>query len=166
MAHTAPYKMKPTASPLCFLIGQRRVWRHQRREQWDVPSTRRRDLRLRRQGQVWTGIQGGSTPPPGPSHHKANEHKYRPGVSDCVNHVYSFSISTKFSSRSLTNFAVNPILSFTTNNARSRFDPDERDCYFEDEIELKHWPYFMGEDGQDVTNRGEEGRYGTPVIAD
>lgn len=55
------------------------------------------------------------------------------------------------------NVAVKPILSETSETARSRFDPESRDCYFEDEILLGHWPYNFTQTS-DVSKRGQEGR--------
>ena len=39
------------------------------------------------------------------------------------------------------NIVVVPTLMSTTDGARSRFNPQERQCYFEDEITLKHLPH-------------------------
>ena len=39
------------------------------------------------------------------------------------------------------NIVVKPTLMSTTEGARSRFNPQERQCYFEDEITLKHLPH-------------------------
>ena len=39
------------------------------------------------------------------------------------------------------NLVVSNTLMNTTEAARARFSPVERDCYFEDEISLKHLPY-------------------------
>ena len=39
---------------------------------------------------------------------------------------------------------VSNILMNTTQSAKSRFAPSERDCYFEDEITLQHMQHWMG----------------------
>ena len=42
------------------------------------------------------------------------------------------------------NLVVSNILMNTTQSAKTRFSPLERDCYFEDEIVLQHFPPPMG----------------------
>ena len=42
------------------------------------------------------------------------------------------------------NLVVSNILMNTTQSAKSRFSPSERDCYFEDEITLRHMPHWFG----------------------
>ena len=42
------------------------------------------------------------------------------------------------------NLVVSNILMNTTQSAKTRFSPLERDCYFEDEIVLQHFPPWMG----------------------
>lgn len=58
---------------------------------------------------------------------------------------------------SVASVAVNPVLTTTTETARERFEPDKRDCYFEEEIVLEHWPYNFTMTN-DVSKRGQEGR--------
>ena len=57
-----------------------------------------------------------------------------------------------------TQVALNPILIETTSIAKTRFGPDDRDCYFQSEISLKHWTYRFV-DSSDPSARSEGGRY-------
>jgi hypothetical protein len=40
--------------------------------------------------------------------------------------------------------AITPTLTVTSSGAQRRFDPVRRQCYFEDEIELLHFPPIEG----------------------